>query len=483
MIALTTLARKSLPQPRPIEARDVSGGRRAERTTDSDKLTEGHIDMRVGAVSVALLALLVGSLSFRFHFPKRRFRIEVGSTELDDEDFGERSDFRSSFISILGNPNVGKSTLLNALLGEQLCITSPKPQTTRHRILGVLTDDEKKYQFVFSDTPGMLKPAYALQETMATSVRGAVGDGDIIVLVTDVYGEALADEQVYQNIQVSNTPVVVVINKIDMITSKEDAGVRNGEGVQKTKVEEVLQKRPKNVFSKLRNKKKIDKKKLDEANSVVNSDNDGSLEGGATSLSGSALDQDQIDFIMSSNQEDNKAFRDKDERLTRKSTSELIELWSSRIPRASFVLMSASKGWAVDSLSQELLSLSPYGPKFFPSDTLTDRDERFFASEIIRESVLNLYSDEIPYSCEVRIEQFLDKSDNLSVIDATIVVSRESQKGIVIGKQGTKLKELGQEARHRLEKFLERGVYLNLRVKVDKDWRSSKESLEKFEYL
>lgn len=425
--------------------------------------------------------VLIFAHSYVLNSPKGSWRRSVMSpyaaeAYLEDEDFGERSDFRSSFISILGNPNVGKSTLLNALLGERLCITSPKPQTTRHRILGVLTNDEKKYQFVFSDTPGMLKPAYALQETMATSVRGAVGDGDIILLVTDVYGEALADEQVYHNIQSSDTPVVVAINKVDLVASMEEAGVRNGEGVEKTKVEEVLQKRPKSVFSKLRNKKKVAEQKLMEPSKSTSVDED-------NPMSGSVLDQDQIDFIMSSNQEENKSFRDRGEKLTPKSTGDLVNLWSSRIPRASFVLLSASKGWAVDNLSQELLSLSPYGPKFFPSDTLTNRDERFFASEIIREAVLSLYSDEIPYSCEVRIEQFRDKSENLSVIDATIVVSRESQKGIVIGKQGAKLKELGQEARFRLEKFLERNIYLNLRVKVDKDWRSSKESLEKYEYM
>lgn len=433
--------------------------------------------------TLVCLALIVYGQSLRL-IPKQCFwrRTCVRQSLSEDEDFGELSDFRSSFVSILGNPNVGKSTLLNALLGEQLCITSPKPQTTRHRILGVLTNDEEKYQLVFSDTPGMLKPAYALQETMATSIRGAVGDGDIILLVTDVYGEALADEQVYRNIQLCNNPVIVAINKIDIVTGKEEAGVRNSEGVEKTKVEEVLQKRPANIFSKLRNKKKLIKQKLGDASPAGSARGD-SVKGDSSSLSGSVLDQDQIEFIMSANQEENKAFRDKGEKLSPKSTSELIEIWSSRIPRASFVLLSASKGWAVDSLSQELLSLSPCGPKFFPSDTLTDRDERFFASEIIREAILSLYDDEIPYSCEVRIDQFRDKSDNLSVIDATIVVSRESQKGIVIGKQGTKLKELGQDSRQRLEKFLERGVYLNLRVKVEKDWRSSKESLAKFEYL
>ena len=164
--------------------------------------------------------------------------------------------FKSSFVSILGNPNVGKSTLLNALLGEQLCITSPKPQTTRHRILGILTDDTKGYQIVFSDTPGMLKPAYALQETMATSIKGAVGDGDIIIIVTDVYGEPLVDEGIFNKIVASDNKVIVAINKADIVED-DDACTKQiyaPEQFQRKggKVDAVLNKKPRSVFSKLR---------------------------------------------------------------------------------------------------------------------------------------------------------------------------------------------------------------------------------------
>lgn len=399
----------------------------------------------------------------------------LNAMKLDEDEIGEVDNFKSSFVSILGNPNVGKSTLLNALLGEQLCITSPKPQTTRHRILGILTDDSKGYQIVFSDTPGMLKPAYALQETMATSIKGAVGDGDIIIIVTDVYGETLVDEGILSKIAASNNKVIVAVNKIDIV---EDDGactkIRYDPAEKKiSKVDEVLNKKPKSIFSKLRRGRP--NSPVSVPTSLVEPQHD---EGGS-----SVLDTDQLDFIRATSVDENKAIRRRDERLLPQDVDSLVALWRQRLPHASCVMLSAERGWGVDTLMDALVEWSPPGPKFFPSDTLTTRDERFFASEIIRECLLNQYQDEVPYSCEVRIDRFREKSEKLSVIEATIVVSRESQKGIIIGTQGAALKDLGIKSRKRLEEFLDRGIYLDLRVKVDKNWRESKEALAAYGYV
>ena len=403
----------------------------------------------------------------------------LGASNIDDDEIGEMDNFKSSFVSILGNPNVGKSTLLNALLGEQLCITSPKPQTTRHRILGILTDDTKGYQIVFSDTPGMLKPAYALQETMATSIKGAVGDGDIIIIVTDVYGEPLVDEGIFNKIVASDNKVIVAINKADIVED-DDACTKQRYDPEQfpekkvSKVDAVLNKKPRSVFSKLRRGRPSSP--VTAPTPVVEPES--TQEGG-----GSVLDKDQLDFIRATSVNENKAFRRRDEKLFPQEVGSLVALWRERLPRASCVVLSAERGWGIDTLIDSLVELSPPGPKFFSSDTLTTRDERFFASEIIRECLLNQYQDEVPYSCEVRIDRFRDKSEELSVIEATIVVSRDSQKGIIIGSQGSALKELGIRSRKRLEEFLDRGVYLDLHVKVDKDWRESKESLAQYGYV
>ena len=402
--------------------------------------------------------------------------------DLDDNEMGEIDGFKSSFVSILGNPNVGKSTLLNALLGEELCIVSPKPQTTRHRILGILTDDKRGYQIVFSDTPGMLKPAYALQETMATSIKGAVGDGDIIIIVTDVYGEPLVDEQIFSKIAASKNQIIVAINKVDLVKNDESCTnqrfdhVVSSEGPEpSSKVDTVLKSRPESVFSKLRRGKKARVRPSATATSATEKQRE--LE-----ESSSGLDKDHIAFIRAASVDENKSYRRSDEKLVPQDIDSLVALWQGRLPRASCVVLSAAHGWGIDNLVALLIEMSPPGPKYFPSDTLTTRDERFFASEIIRECLLNQYKDEIPYSSEVRIDNFRDKSDKLSVIEATIVVSRDSQKGIVIGNQGAALKQLGISARKRLEEFLDRGVFLDLRVKVVKDWRESKDSLAAYGY-
>ena len=322
-------------------------------------------------------------------------------------------EFRSGFVSILGNPNVGKSTLLNAMLRERLSIVSPKPQTTRHRILGILS--EPRYQVIFSDTPGMLRPAYKLQDAMMDTVRGAASDADAVLLVSDVFGEPLADDKVFERLRQSDRPVVVVVNKVDLVmnVSRET----NASHAPLTTL------RPRRA---------------------------GRVDG---------------------------------EEPTARSLSELREIWAERLPQAEVLGVSAALGYNVSALVGRLVELLPRGPRYFPEDTLTNRDERFFAAEIIREALFYSYRDELPYSCEVRIADFKDKSDRLSVVEAEIIVDKESKKLILIGRAGEKLKALGTMARLRLEEFLQRKVFLSLRVKVDSDWRHSSEALERFGYI
>eukprot|EP01039_Chlorochromonas_danica_P011466 gene11466-12825_t len=321
----------------------------------------------------------------------------------DNNELGEmpHAAFKSGFVSIVGNPNVGKSTLLNALLGQKLCIVSPKPQTTRHRIFGVLT--EKDCQIVFSDTPGMLKPAYTLQETMQDAIHGAVNDGDVTMLVTDVFSEPLFDQQVITRLNATSQPVVVVVNKIDLLQSSPNA----------TNSRAALRVRRNNV----------------------------SLE--------------EIDLF-----------------------------WKSQLPRADLLHISAANKDGLAALKQFLLDRLSPGPKYYPEDVITDRNERFFAAEIIREALFNLFKEEIPYSSEVIIDQFEDRpSGGLSAIDARIIVNRRTQKAIIIGTKGSKLKELGTQARLELEKFLDRKVYLNLHVVVDEDWRNRKDAMRRYGYV
>ena len=304
----------------------------------------------------------------------------------DDDDIGDvkGGNFKSGFIAIIGNPNVGKSTLLNALLDQQLCIVSPKPQTTRHRILGVKT--ENNYQLIFSDTPGMVEPAYKLQETMMDNVKAATGDADVILLVTDIYSEPLIDNKIMLKLLNTTKPIIIIINKID-----------------------------------------------------INSNN----------------------------------------------INNITSIWQNRIPNNKIILtLSAIKLLNINELINNILLYIPYGPKYFPSNTITNRNERFFTTEIIRETILDLYQDEIPYNSEVIIDSFKDKIiDKLSVIEATIIVSKDSQKGIIIGKNGIKLKELGIIARKKLENFLCRNIYLSLHVKCDNDWHIKNDTLYKYGYI
>ena len=386
----------------------------------------------------------------------------------DSDSLGEQPGaFRSGFVSIIGNPNVGKSTLMNAMLGQELSIVSPKPQTTRHRILGVLTNTT--YQLVFSDTPGMLDPAYMLQETMMESVRTAAGDADVVCLVSDVYGELLADTKVLQKLLVTKRPVVVIINKVDLAPGVTEQ-TRGGWGSARNDSRHSLDVQPGDGAAVMGPRRRL------------------LLRNGPR---GPKVDVSVGDTEFTASRDATQISRD--ERPQPLSVQQLTSLWAQRLPRAIVVCISAQKKWGVDDLVALLVSMAPLGPKYFPSDAVTNRDERFFASEIIREALFFCYQDEVPYSCEVTIDAFKDKSraastgdDDtaaLTVIEATVIASRESQKAILIGKGGSKLKELGTAARTRLELFLGRRVFLSLRVKVDEDWRANAEALERYGYV
>ena len=288
---------------------------------------------------------------------------------------------KSGFVNIIGNPNVGKSTLMNALVGERLSIITSKAQTTRHRILGVVSGDD--FQIVYSDTPGILKPAYKLQESMMKFVTGAVSDADVILYVTDTVEQSDRSADILERIRTSGIPTLVVINKIDLTTPE-------------------------------------------------------------------ALEA-------------------------------LVERWHGILPEAEIVPVSARERFNIEGLFGKILEVLPEGPAFYPKDTLTDKTLRFFASEIIREKILRTYDKEIPYCCEIEIESYKEEPA-IDRIAATIYVSRESQKGIVIGHKGEKLKRVGQLAREDLEKFLDKKVFLQLFVKVSDDWRNNERQLRRFSY-
>lgn len=288
---------------------------------------------------------------------------------------------KSGFVNIIGNPNVGKSTLMNALVGERLSIITSKAQTTRHRILGVVSGDD--FQIVYSDTPGILKPSYKLQESMMKFVTGAVSDADVILYVTDTVEQSDRSADILERIRTSGIPTLVVINKIDLSTPE-------------------------------------------------------------------ALDA-------------------------------LVERWHGILPEAEIVPVSARENFNIEGLFAKILEVLPEGPAFYPKDTLTDKTLRFFTSEIIREKILRTYDKEIPYCCEIEIESYKEEPA-IDRIAATIYVSRESQKGIVIGHKGEKLKRVGQLAREDLEKFLDKKVFLQLFVKVSDDWRNNERQLRRFGY-
>lgn len=288
---------------------------------------------------------------------------------------------KSGFVNIIGNPNVGKSTLMNALVGEKLSIITSKAQTTRHRIMGIVSGED--FQIVYSDTPGILKPSYKLQESMMKFVTGAVADADVILYVTDTVEQGERSAGIIDRIRQSGVPAIVVINKIDLTTPE-------------------------------------------------------------------ALEA-------------------------------LVDKWQGELPEARIVPASAKENFNIEGLFKTILDLLPEGPAFYPKDTLTDKTLRFFASEIIREKILRFYDKEIPYCCEIEIESYKEEPA-IDRIAATIYVARDSQKGILIGHKGEKLKRVGQAAREDMEQFLGKKVFLQLFVKVNDDWRNNERQLRRFGY-
>ena len=295
--------------------------------------------------------------------------------------FLSRKMHKAGFVNIIGNPNVGKSTLMNALVGEKLSIITSKAQTTRHRIMGIVNGED--FQIVYSDTPGILKPAYKLQESMMNFVQGAVDDADVILYVTDTVEQSDRSESIIEKINRSGIPTIVVINKIDLTTPE-------------------------------------------------------------------ALEA-------------------------------LVEQWHERMPAARIVPVSAKENFNVGGLFDLILSLLPEGEPYYPKDTLTDKTLRFFASEIIREKIFLNYDKEVPYSVEIAIEEYREEP-KIDRISATIYVTRDSQKGIIIGHKGVALKKVSTEARKSLEKFFGKSIYLEIFVKVDKDWRQSSKAMKQYGY-
>lgn len=288
---------------------------------------------------------------------------------------------RAGFVNIIGNPNVGKSTLSNELIGERLSIITSKAQTTRHRIFGIVNKED--YQIVFSDTPGVLKPKYKLQESMLHFSKSALSDADILLYITDTVETPDKNNEFLEMVKKSDIPVLLVINKIDLIQQKE--------------------------------------------------------------------------------------------------LEELVDFWKKEIPKAEIYPMSALHKFNIQNLYDRIVELLPDSPPFFDKDALTDKPERFFVSEIIREKILLNYQKEIPYSVEVEVQEFKEGPKRTD-IRCVIHVSRDSQKGIIIGHQGKALKKLGIDARKEIELFLGKQVYLELYVKVSKDWRDQDNFLKNFGY-
>ena len=288
---------------------------------------------------------------------------------------------RSGFVNILGNPNVGKSTIMNALVGEKLSIITAKAQTTRHRIMGIVNGDD--FQIVYSDTPGILRPQYKLQETMMNFVNSALTDADTILYVSDVLEHNAFEGEYIDKIKESGIPVIIALNKVDL------------------------------------------------------------------------TNQEELEKVVAS--------------------------WHNAFPVSPVIPISGLRKFNLDSLLNAILAKLPEGPAFFPKDQLTDKYERFFASEIIREKILVHYQKEIPYSVEIEIESFKEEKAIIK-IRAVIHVTRDSQKGIIIGHKGSMLKRVGTEARRDMEGFFNKKVFLELYVKVTKDWRDKPLILKRFGY-
>lgn len=291
------------------------------------------------------------------------------------------SKHKAGFINIIGNPNVGKSTLMNAFVGERLSIITSKAQTTRHRILGILNGDD--FQAIFSDTPGIIKPAYELQTAMMKFVHSAVDDADVLLYMVEVGEKEPKNEEVFQQIVKAQQPTLVLVNKIDK-----------------------------------------------------------------------------------SNPED---------------LSSTVESWSAKLPNAQVYAISALKNFGIEEVFKQILEYLPESPPFYPKDSLTDKPERFFVNEVIREKILMHYRKEVPYSVEVQTEAF-EELEHIININTTIIVERKTQKGIIIGHQGKALTRIGTEARKDLERFFQKKIFLDLYVKVDKNWRSDERKLKGYGY-
>ena len=291
---------------------------------------------------------------------------------------------KAGFVNIVGNPNVGKSTLMNQLVGERISIATFKAQTTRHRIMGIVNTDD--IQIVFSDTPGVLKPNYKLQESMLAFSESALQDADVLLYVTDVVENPEKNMDFLGKVQKMEIPILLLINKIDEL--KENS---------------------------------------------------------------------------------------------QQALAEIVERWHDLLPKAEILPISAKNKFGIDMLLKRIKELLPESPAYFDKDQLTDKPARFFVSEIIREKILLYYDKEIPYSVEVRVESFKEDEKHIH-INALIYVERDSQKGIIIGHQGVALKKVSTEARKSLEKFFGKPIFLEIFVKVDKDWRSSERELDSFGY-
>ncbi|MCB4807990.1 GTPase Era [Tamlana sp. 62-3] len=288
---------------------------------------------------------------------------------------------KAGFVNIIGNPNVGKSTLMNAFVGEKLSIITSKAQTTRHRILGIVNGDN--FQVVFSDTPGIIKPAYELQESMMGFVKSAFEDADVLIYMVEIGEKALKDEAFFNKITNSKIPVLLLLNKIDI-----------------------------------------------------------------------------------SNQE---------------QLEEQVQLWAKQVPNAEIIPVSALEGFQVEEVFNRIIEMLPESPPFYPKDQLTDKPERFFINETIREKILLHYKKEIPYAVEVDTEEFLEE-EKIIRVRSVIMVERDTQKGIIIGHKGSALKRVGVEARKDLETFFGKQIHLDLYVKVNKNWRSNQNQLRRFGY-
>ena len=288
---------------------------------------------------------------------------------------------KAGFVNIIGNPNVGKSTLMNAFVGEKLSIITSKAQTTRHRILGIVNGDD--FQMILSDTPGIIKPAYELQESMMDFVKSAFDDADVLLYMVEIGEQELKDEAFFRKITSSKIPVLLLLNKIDK------------------------------------------------------------------------SDQEQLESQ--------------------------VQLWSQKVPNAEIYPISALQGFNVKEVFNRIIDLLPESPPFYPKDQLTDKPERFFVNETIREKILMHYKKEIPYAVEIDTEEFFEE-ETIIRMRSVIMVERETQKGIIIGHKGTALKRVGVEARKDLEKFFGKQVHLELYVKVNKNWRSNANQLKRFGY-